>query len=175
MSSERDWVLEQFADVATTVASEYTLQSGDPVELRRVNRDESRILEQAVDSIRGELQQAVFVGATHVDTVRDPIGTEYDAEREVVVGVRVTGLTSSKYGHIDPSGQEGIPFDDADEGLVQRLKEALWSERQWPAAEPSEDVYYTDLELQNEANTSQQWADFYRADWDVVFSGYEEL
>jgi len=175
MSSERDWVLEQFADVATTIASEHTLENGDPVELRRVNRDESRILEQAVGSIRGELQSAVFVGATHVDTVREPIGTEYDAEREVVVGVRVTGLTSSKYGHIDPSGEQGIPFDDANGGLVQRLKDALWSERTWPAAEPDESVYYQDLELQNEANTSQQYADFYRADWDVVFSGYEEL
>jgi len=175
MSSERDWVLEQFADVATTIASEYTLESGDPVELRRVNRDESRILEQAVGSIRGELQDAVFVGATHVDTDREPIGTEYDANREVVVGVRVTGLTSSKYGHIDPSGAEGIPFDDPDGGLVQRLKDALWAERQWPDANPREEVYYRHLELQNEANTSQQYADFYRADWDVVFDGREDL
>lgn len=174
MSSERDWVLQQFADVVDDIANEYTLDSGDPVELEHVNRDESRLLEQGLDSIRGELRNAAFVGATHVDTVRTPIGTEYDAEREVVIGVRATGLTSAKYGHIDPSGEDGIPFDNGDDGLVQRLKNALWSERTWPDAAPS-DGYYTHLELANEANTSQQWADFYRADWDVVFTGYEDL
>lgn len=175
MTSELDWVLDQFAAVADDVESEYTLESGDPVVLERVNRDESRILEQPPGDIHGELQKGVFVGATHVDTVRDPIGTEYDADREVVVGVRVVGLTHRKYGHIDPSGVDGIPFDAPDNGgVVQRLKDALWSERMWPDAGPS-DVYYTDLELANEANTSEQWADVFRADWDVVFDGYEEL
>ncbi|QRY26361.1 hypothetical protein [Halobacterium sp. BOL4-2] len=175
MSSEVTWVLDQFASVATTVSNNYTLASGDPVQLERVNRDESRILDQPPGDIQGELQTGVFVGATHVDTVRDPIGTEYDADREVVVGVRVTGLTHREYGHIDPSGQNGIPFDDADSaGIVQRLKDALLAERTWPAAGPA-DVSYTHLELQNEANTSQQYADTFRADWDVVFSGHEEL
>jgi len=176
MTSEVDFVLDQFAAVADTISNEYTLESGDPVRLERVNRDESRILEQDVQSIKGDLEKAAFVGATHVDTVRDPVGTEYDASREVVVGVRVTGLTSQgSYGHIDPSGEDGIPFDNGVDGLVNRLKDALWSERTWPDAGPDPSVYYTDLELQNEANTSEQWADFWRADWGVVFDGYEEL
>jgi hypothetical protein len=174
MTAETAWVLEQFASVATDVANEYTLESGDPVELERVNRDESRLLEQDVQSIRGDLEQAAFVGATHVDTVEEPMGSQYDLQREVVVGVRVTGLTAQgSYGHIDPSGEDGIPFT-GDGGLVQRCKDALLSERKWPDAGPA-DVSYPHLELQNEVNTSQQWADFYRWDADVVFKGHRDL
>lgn len=174
MTAELDWVLEQFASVATDVANQYTLESGDPVQLERVNRDESRILEQDVQSIRGDLEKAAFVGATHVDTVEEPMGSQYDLQREVVVGVRVTGLTSQgSYGHIDPDGQDGIPFT-GDGGLVQRCKDAVLAERKFPAAAPS-DAAYTYLEFQNEANTSQQWADFYRWDADVVFHGERHL
>ncbi|MCD2204411.1 hypothetical protein [Halobacterium sp. KA-6] len=175
MTAELDWVLEQFASVVDDIESEYTLASGDPVQVERIDRDNSRLLEQDVRSIRGDLQDANYVGATHVETVRDPVGTEYDASREVVVGVRVTGLTSAEYGHIDSEGNEGIPFDNGTDGLVNRLKDALWNERTWPDAGPGPSVYYKHLELQNEANQSEQWADFYRADWDVVFNGYEEL
>jgi len=82
----------------------------------------------------------------------------------------VTGLHCGEFGHIDPDGANGVPFDE----LVSRCKDALWSERTWPAAGPS-DVTYTHLQLQNEANTSQQYSDFYRADWDIVLSGFEEL
>lgn len=170
MTSEVDWVLSQFADVATAISNEYTLESGDPVELRRVDRDESRILEQGVQSIRGELQSASYIGATHVDTSEVPMGSEYNLQREVVVGVRLTGLTSSEYGHIDPAGNEGIPFDE----LVERCKDAILSEREFPAAAPT-DAAYTYLEFQNEANTSQQWSDFYRWDADVVFHGERHL
>ncbi|WP_338844107.1 hypothetical protein WHO98_12190 (plasmid) [Halobacterium salinarum] len=161
MSSEVTWVLKQLGSVVGSTTTP----------LRRVNRDDSRVLEQDVRSTRGELQEANYIGATHVETVRDPIGTEYDADREVVVGVRVTGLHHSEWGHIDPDGQNGIPFGE----LVRRCKDVLWSERTWPDANPREEVYYENLELQNEANTSQQYSDCYRADWDVVFDGYEEL
>jgi len=161
VTAEVDWVLDQLGSVVGSTTTP----------LRRVNRDDSRVLEQDIRSVESELQEANYVGATHVDTVQDPIGTEYDVDREVVVGVRVTGLHHSEWGHVDPDGQEGIPFDE----LVRRCKDALWTERTWPAAGPDGSVSYTHLELQNEANTSEQYADFYRADWDVVFSGYEEL
>ena len=160
MTKEVDWVLEQLGSVVGSTTTP----------LRRVNRDESRILEQDVRSIQGELTRANYVGVTHVDTTRDPVGTEYDADREVVVGVRVTGLTCEEHGWVDSTGQAGMPFDE----LVARCKDALWSERTWPAAGPS-GVSYTHLQLQNESNTSEQYADFYRADWDVVFDGYEDL
>lgn len=171
MTAELDWVLEQFAPVATSVAADYSLRKGGDATLERVNRDDSEVLGENIRTSRGDLQKAAYIGATHADTVRDPIGTEYDADREVVVGVRLTGLHWGDHGHIDPDGENGIPFDE----LVRRCKDALWSERTWPDANSREDVYYENLELQNEANTSQQYTDFYRADWDVVFSGYEDL
>lgn len=161
MTAEVDWVLDRMGSVVGSTTTP----------LRRVNRDDSRILEQDVSSIKGELTSANYVGATHVDTTEEPMGSQYDLQREVVVGVRVTGLMSSEYGYIDPSGQEGIPFDE----LVARCKDALWAERQWPDAGPT-NVSYPHLEIQNEANTSQQWADFYRADWDVVFTqGFHDI
>lgn len=163
MSSELEWVLDQLKDVADQQPWDH--------ELRRVNRDESRVLEQDVRSVKGELQEANYVGATHVSTEESPMGSQYDLEREVVIGVRVTGLHCSKYGHIDPQGEDGVPFTE----LVQACKDAFWTERKWPAAGPS-GVSYPHLELQNEANTSQQWADFYRADWDVVFTqGFHDI
>jgi hypothetical protein len=163
MTAEVDWVLDQFGSVVGSTT----------VPLQRIDRDDSRILEQDVRSLDAELTDANYVGVRHEDTTTSPIGTEYDLEREAVVSVRVTGLHASKYGWIDPDGDDGIPFGGAD-GLVQQLQDALWSERQFPDA-GIQRVDYTHLELQNEANTSRQYGDFYRADWDVVFQGFEEL
>lgn len=170
MTSEVDWTLAQFESVADTIATEYTLESGDDAQLERVDRDESRKLEQDVQSIKGDLQSAVFVGAAHADTDENPMGSEYKLEREAIVQIRITGLTHSEYGHVDPTGAAGIPFDDPDGGLVQRVKAAILDERKFPQAAPP-DAAYTYLEFQNEANTSEQWADFYRWDADVVFHG----
>jgi hypothetical protein len=160
MTAELDWVLSRLGSVVESTT----------VPLRRVDRDSSRILEQGLRSIKGELQEANYVGATHVETVRDPIGTEYDADREVVIGVRVTGLHHSEWGYIDPDGDEGIPFPE----LVQRLQDALWAERTFPPAGPP-GVEYTHLEITNEANTSNQYADFHQYSFDVLLSGYEQL
>jgi len=163
MSSERDWVLTQLGSVVGSTTTP----------LRRVDRDNARLLEQNVRSVRGELQEANYVGATHVDTVEEPMGSQYDLQREVVVGERVTGLHHSEWGHIDPDGQEGIQFS-GEGGLVDRCKDALLAERTFPDAAPP-DAAYTYLEFQNEANTSQQYSDFYRWDADVVFHGERQL
>jgi hypothetical protein len=162
MTAELDWVLAQLKDVADSQPYDH--------ELRRINRDESRILDKGVRSIQGELQKANYVGATHVSTTEEPMGSEYNLQREVVIGVRVTGLTSSKHGHVDPSGTDGVPFSD----LVTECKDAILEERAFPDA-GSSDTEYTHLEFTNEANTSHQWADFYRWDADVVLDGERYL
>lgn len=170
MTAEVDWVLSQFASVVTSVGKDYTLQNGDAVTLKRINRDESEILEGNIRDRKGELRQAAYVGATFADRAPTPIGTEYDHRVEAVVGVRIEGLHHSEFGHVDPDGTNGIPFDE----LVRRLRDALLAERTFPNV-GSPDATYTDLQITNEAPQSSDYQDYYRHDFDVLFRGYEDL
>lgn len=173
-SPEVDWVLDQFATVVTEVANTHSLGNGDDVVLKRVDRDESEVLEDGVRELSNELKQGCYVGATLADVANDPIGTEYDHSREAVVGIRLVGLHSSEFGHVDPDGVDGVPWQNGDDGLVDRVRSALLSQRTWPAAgDPN--VSYTHLELQNEAPQSSNYQDYYRWDADIVFQGFEEL
>jgi hypothetical protein len=180
-SPEVDWVLDQLASVADTVATNYTLKNGDAAELKRVDRDDAQLYEGS-DSVdmsspihtrTEELTKAALVGATRADVSDEPIGTEYDHDREAVVGVRIEGLTCREFGHIDPAGNNGIPFDD-DGGLVEKIRDAILAERHYPAAGGS-GVTYTDLQIANEAPQSSDWQDYFRHDFDILFNGYEEL
>lgn len=169
-SPEVDWVLDQWTSVVTWAANNYTLSNGDPVQLERVDRDDSQLLEGGIRSRTGELQEAVYAGATLADVANSPIGTEFDFDREAVVGVRIEGLHHSEFGHVDPDGANGVPWSD----LVAQLRDAILSERVRPGGEPS-GVEYHHLTIANEAPQSSNWADYYRHDFDVVFQGYEEL
>jgi hypothetical protein len=141
--------------------------------LKRVNRDESRILEGDIRDRTGELKTANFVGAAHVDHEAAPIGTEYDLDVEDVVGIRIEGLHHSEWGHVDPAGTDGVVFS-GDPGLVQEIKAALYDARTFPDAGRAS-VNFTDLRLTNHAPQSHLWADAFRYDVDVVFQGFEEL
>ena len=160
-----EFVLEQLQSVVDAQPSGYPL--------KRVNRDESRILEGDIRDRTGELQEANFVGAAHVDHEASPIGTEYNLDVEDVVGVRIEGLHHTEWGHIDPDGTDGVAFD-GDPGLVQDIKTALYDVRTFPDAGRSS-VEFTDLRLVNHAPQSHLWSDYFRYDCDVVFRGVEEL
>lgn len=160
MSNEVEFVLEQLGSVVGSTTTP----------LRRVNRDDSRILEQDVRSIQGELQDANYVGVSYASRSTSPVGAEYDHEVETTVNVRVTGLHCSEYGWVDSSGQEGIAFEE----LVSRTQEALLAERTWPAA-GSESVSYTHLEIADYNPGMSAYADYYQYDYDVTFHGFEEL
>lgn len=162
-SPEVDWTLTQLGSVVGSVTTP----------LRRIDRDESTILDGDVRDHTADLKKANYVGATRADVSNDPVGTEYDHRREVVVGLRIEGLHHSEWGHVDPAGSNGIPFGD-DGGLVDKIREALLAERTYPAA-GGNGVTYTDLRLQNEASQSNNYQDYYRHDVDVVFRGYESL
>lgn len=169
-SPEVEWTLGQLADVVTSVDADYGAT------LQRVDRDETEILERNVRELTPKLEKACYAGATLADVVSDPIGTEYDHDREAVVGLRVVGLTSEggEWGHVDPGGTDGVPWHNGSDGLVDRIRTALLAERTWPGA-GGPNVSYTHLSLQNEAPQSSDWGDYYRWDVDVVFEGYEEL
>ena len=90
-----------------------------------------------------------------------------------MVGIRIEGLHHSEWGHVDPDGVEGIPFD-ADGGLVDKIQRALLAQRTYPAAGGTA-VTYTDLRVTNEAPQSSNYSDYFRTDFDVVFNGFEDL
>lgn len=173
MTAEVDWVLEQFADVVDAQPEDHPLF--------RVDRDDSLVydtgenldMQSPIRERAGELKQANFVGVSHADTSTSPIGTEFDLEVERIVSVRVEGLHHSEWGHVDPDGQDGVVFGD-DTGVVADLQAALQTEREWPAV-PRSDATYTHLLLQDYGSRLDEYSDYYRYDWDVVFSGHEEL
>lgn len=167
-SPEVEWVLDQLADVVDAVDSEYDAT------VKRVDRDESEILEDDVRKRSGELEAGCYVGARLADVASDPIGTEYDHSREAVVGVRILGLHHSEYGHVDPAGEDGVPWQDGSGGLVDRVRAALLDARTWPDA-GGPDVSYTHLQLANESPLSSDYKDLFRHDLDVVLRGFEEL
>lgn len=162
-SPEVDWTLAQLGSVVGSLT----------VPLRRVDRDESELLEGDISKRTADLTDANYVGASLADVSNEPVGTEYDHDREVVVGVRIEGLTHREYGYVDPSGSAGVPFD-ADGGLVDRIRDAILVERHYPAAGKS-GVTYTDLQITNEAPQSSDYQDYYRYDFDLVLNGYEDL
>lgn len=160
MSAEVDFVLAQFASIAGSTT----------VPLRRVDRDESRILEGDIRKRKADLTKANYVGATLVDRSPSPIGGEYDHAVETVVGIRIEGLHADKYGYVDPDGVEGIPFGE----LVKRCKNAVLAERNYPAVTGADPTYHT-LFVENESPQSSNYRDFFRTDFDVRFDGYETL
>jgi len=174
-SPEVDWTLDTLASVVA--------DQPDAHPLRRVDRDDAEIYEgpQSVDMStptherKGELMQANYVGASHVDVASEAIGTEYNHDREAVVGLRVEGLAghNAEYGHVDPEGNGGVPWR-GDTGLVDQIRDALLAERSYPDAGRS-NVTYTTLRLANEADQSSTHADYYRWDCDVLLDGYETL
>ncbi|MDR9382620.1 MAG: hypothetical protein RI560_13250, partial [Natronomonas sp.] len=122
----------------------------------------------------GELERANYVGVAYTGRSDSPIGTEFDLDSERVVSVRVEGLLrGDHYGHVDPDGEDGVPFDD-DTGLVADLQDALQAEREWPDV-PRSGVTYTHLLLQDYGPRNHEYADYYRHDWDMIFDGFEEL
>jgi hypothetical protein len=178
---EVEWVLAQMADVADSVATDYSLsdeRDSDPVQLRRVDRDDSQIydgdetvaMSEPLPERKGKLESGAYVGVASVDSDETPIGTGYDLDLERVVGLRLEGLHHAEYGHIDPSGEDGIPFAE----LKRRVRTALYDQRRFPDAGAA-NVSFTHLQLTNVADTSSDWRDFYRWDADIVFDGFEEL
>lgn len=165
MSAEVDWVLDQLQSVVNNQPA------GSP--LKRVNRDESRLLEGDIRDRKSDLQQANYVGATLADFDGEPIGTEFHQNTESIVGIRIEGLHHSEWGHIDPAGNDGAQFD-APGGLVDQIEDALWAEREFPAV-GHPDISFKSLYIENHAPQSADYADYFRYDFDVRLTGHEKL
>ncbi len=171
MSAEVDWVLQTIDDYFSYGGAGYgeTAFGGEPG-LKRVDRDESELLEGNIRSRQADLQEANYVGATLADRSTEPIGTEFDLLVEATVGLRIEGLHHSEWGNIDQNDEDGVPFDE----LVDDIQQALWSEREFPNV-GRDNTNYHSLYLENYAPQSAQFADYYRYDFDVRLTGHEEL
>lgn len=162
---EVQWALEQLGSVVGAITTP----------LKRVNRDESRILEDDVRSRTAELRAANVVGVTLADRDSTVIGTEYDHRVESTLGVRIEGLHYSEYGHVDDSGAEGIPWTTASrQGLVGRCRDAILGARTFPDAGDAATTYTTAIQS-SEVALSSNYADAYRRDLEFRLEGFEEL
>lgn len=178
MSSEVDWVLTQLGSVVDSVATDYTQADGSSVVVKRVDRDNAEIYDgsgslsmaSSIRSRSGELEKGVFIGATLADSAPTPRGFDYNTTIERTVGVRIEGLHETEWGHVDPDGADGVPFDE----LVERVRQALYAAREFPAA-GDDGVEYGTLFIENEAPNSSAYADFFQHSLDVRFRGRQSL
>lgn len=139
-----------------------------PVE--RIDRDDSDILERGIHRASDDLNRSVYVGAGLATRTTSPIGTEYDHDLQTAVGVRIEAAHHSEWGKVDPSGDNGVPFDE----IVQGVRAAILQEREFPSPERG-NTEYTHLALANDQDRSADYADYYRYDFDVLFEGFETL
>lgn len=171
MSSEVDWVLEVIDQVYGYGTLPYSSgEYGETPPLKRVDRDDSEILEGDIRKRKGDLESANFVGATHADESTNPVGSAYDEAIETVVGIRIEGLHADKYGHVDPDGNDGIVW----QALKNNIRRGLLHERSYPDVGAPDRQYHT-LRVTNQADQSDQYRDFFRYDFDLVFDGFETL
>ena len=176
-----EWVLNQLGSVVDSVANDYTQSAdfqNDPVELRRVDRSTGQIydgsgtidMESPPPQKTGKLERGCYVGAAKVSGSESPIGTEFDLDVDRVVGLRLEGLWYTQSGHVDPDGEDGVPFAE----LKRRVRRAIYEGRKSPAG-GGPNVDFTHLTLQNAADTSHNWRDAFRWDVDIAFDGFETL
>lgn len=180
---EVQFVLDAIKDHAAGYASLYGMvpygAGLSDVPLERVDRDNSEVLEGPLHKHGDDLKEMNYVGGTLADRSTSPVGTEYDHEIETVVGVRVEGAHVQEYGAIDP--QNGTADETAREYptiswdvLTAAIRRAVLAERRFPQV-TRDNTGYKDLFVANETDSSVNYADYFRYDFDVVFRGFEEL
>lgn len=166
-----EWLLDELAPVVDA--------QPDAHDLLRIDRNNALLydgsgtfdMNQAMSEKVENLRRGNYVGVRSVSRDGDPIGTEFDLDVDVVCSVRVEGMSHLERGHIDPTGQNAVSFAE----LYNAVRDRIWGLREWPDAGRSSAVNYTHLLVGNEANSSSEWADFYRYEFDVAFDGFEEL
>ena len=170
MRAEVEWALEALDTVVSMQPSDHPL--------RRVDRDRARVYEsgQSFDMTTPmrdrveELKSANFVGVASETRDNEPLGTEYFHSTDAVLSMRLEGLIYGEFGHIDPAGTDGVVFDD----LYDTVRAALLDHRTYPQDSAFRDAKL-DLRVQNEDFQLKDYADFFRADFDLVFRGRESL
>lgn len=184
-AEEVKYVLDELGAVVDDVAGEYTVTHNDgstsPAQIKRVDRDNSLLYDHigtldmtlSMEDLKNDLEKGNYVGARFADRDSSYIGTNPNLDTESVVGVRIIGY-SGGFGHVDPLGEDGVPFQGTDDALVERCMAALRDGLEFPDAGRT-DVAFTHLTITNESPVMAAWQDFHRYDMDVIMSGFEEL
>lgn len=167
------WVLDELGAVVDAQPADHPL--------RRVDRDNALIYDgggtfdmaAAMNDKTDDFKRANFVGARVADRDGTYIGTKPNLDLESVVGIRIEGYSGS-YGHIDPTGSDGVVFQGTDNALVEQIRSTLYDALQWPDAGRT-DVAFTHLSITNETPVMADWQDYHRYDFDVAFDGFETL
>lgn len=150
------------------------------VPLERIDRDNSDLLDDTpVHEHSVDLEEMNYVGARLTSRPQQPTGTEYDLMGDAVVGVRVEGAHVSEFGAIDPQkgtaseASRSYPTTDWD-SLTENIRRAIFTDRTFPSVGRS-NAAFKDLFVENWADQSAEFSDYYRLDFDVRFSGFETL
>jgi hypothetical protein len=118
-------------------------------------------------------KKANYVGASFASRDGSYIGTAPNLDLESVVGIRIEGYSGS-FGHVDPTGQDGVVFHGRDDALVEQIQSVLYDALKFPDAGRT-NVAFTHLSITNESPALTDWEEHHRYDFDVVFDGFEEL
>lgn len=173
--NEVEWVIDELASVVDAQPNAHPL--------RRINRDiphaydGGSVADKTTPDFTAEVdpEAANTVGVASADRDTSYAGSDPDLRVEQTVSVRVRGQTAlgGSFGHIDPTGNDGVAFTGAG-GLVEQIKSALHDALRYPdTGRPT--TQYCDLKLENESNLSRAYRDEYRYTFDVRFTGFEEL
>lgn len=142
------------------------------VPLERIDRNNFINLDQGDRHRMSEqLDRTNLVGAGIGSLTPTPVGTDYNHNTDIVVGLRLEGAHHTEHGHIDPDGNNGVAWDT----LKDKVHDAIMEDRLQPSVSnrPNRDYRHI-LEL-NVVDRSSEYLDYYRFDADYVFVAYETL
>lgn len=133
-----------------------------PSDLKRINRDDSEIMEDNLRSRKADLEESNFVGVSKSTEDRTPLGTDAE-EIEVLLDVRVEAL------HEDAFGQ--IAGEQAFNELVDSIKQAIETEATAPSITTEHRATFVRAYIQNEEDTNQLFKDYYINEFSVRLRG----
>lgn len=168
-----EWVLDELGAVVDAQPEDHPLYRVDRDNALRYDGGGQFDMSSSIKQRTGELKRANFVGARFADRDGSYAGPSPKLDTEEVVGIRIEGFSGS-HGHIDPTGNAGVPFQGTDDALVEQIRAAIYDGLQYPDAGRT-DVSFTHLTITNESPAMADWAEYHRYDFDVAFSGYETL
>jgi hypothetical protein len=149
-----------------------------PSDLKRVNRDDSVVLEdgpgfgysfgdsfgedRAGPSVSEPLEDANLVGAATATRTSQQTGVGVD-RIEQVVELRIEGLDNTQYGQIETTSE----FQQ----LVDDIKQVFRTSRFEPGVGPRDPATFVRVEVEGEDSQSSQYGDAYVAEFELRYIG----
>lgn len=155
--------------ILSAIDSNYGSALAD-VPLQRIDRDNAENIDTDTRLMADKDYTANFVGARLATKDFSAIGTEYDAEIQAVVNVRLSGTHHTQHGQVDPDGANGAVWRT----MKNNVRRAILTEREFPSVSNRPNVTYTWIDQRNEQDLSSEFKDKFRWTADYVFVGFED-